>query len=154
MASTKIILLLASICVLFWFWIGLKGIISRQIKSPYLLILFFCVSIIIAIAKSYEMNTQNNAFFYVTTFEIITLAGIYLFLKLENFWEKIDNIFDEDTILSVSQKSFIGSGLIRKIISKTQMRELFANYSNRASFIDYSCNLPNDIGKQCNSFRG
>ena len=98
MASTKIILLLASICVLFWLWIGLKGIISRQIKSPYLLILFFCISIIIAIAKSYEMSTQNNAFFYVTTFEIFTLAGIYLFLKLENFWEKIDNIFDEDTI--------------------------------------------------------
>ena len=122
MASTKIILLLASICVLFWFWIGLKGIISREIKSPYLLILFFCISIIIAIAKSYEMSTQNNAFFYVTTFEIFTLAGIYLFLKLENFWEKIDNIFDEDTILSVSQKSFRGSGLIRKIISFVGIR--------------------------------
>ena len=122
MASTKIILLLASICVLFWFYIGLKGIISRQIKSPYLLILFFCVSIIIAIAKSYEMSTQNNAFFYVTSFEIITLAGIYLFLKLENFWEIIDNIFDEDAILSVSKKSFRGSVLIRKIISFVGIR--------------------------------
>ena len=122
MASTKIILLLASICVLFWFWIGLKGIISREIKSPYSLILFFCISIIIAIAKSYEMSTQNNAFFYVTSFEIITLAGIYLFLKLENFWEIIDNIFDEDAILSVSKKSFRGSVLIRKIISFVGIR--------------------------------
>ena len=63
------------------------------------------------------MSTQNNAFFYVTAFEIFTLAGIYLFLKLENFWEKIDNMFDEGAILSVSQKSFRGSGLIRKIIN-------------------------------------
>ena len=117
MASTKLILLLAAICVLFWFWVGLKGMILRQIKLPYLLILFFCINIIIAIAKSYELNTQNNAFFYVTIFEILTLAGIYLFLKSENFWEKLDNIFDEDAILSASQKSFIGSSLIRIMIS-------------------------------------
>ena len=122
MASTKIILLLSSICVLFWFWIGLKGIISREIKSPYSLILFFCISIIIAIAKSYEMSTHNNAFFYITTFEIFTLAGIYLFLKLENFWEIIDNIFDENAILSVSKKSFRGSVLIRKIINFVGIR--------------------------------
>ena len=68
------------------------------------------------------MSTQNNAFFYVTTFEIFTLAGIYLFLKLENFWELIDNIFDEDAILSVSKKSFRGSVLIRKIISFVGIR--------------------------------
>ena len=78
------------------------------------------------------MSTQNNAFFYVTTFEIFTLAGIYLFLKLENFWEKIDNIFDEDTILSVSQKSYRGSVLIRKIISFIGIRntsKIFSTFS-------------------------
>ena len=117
MTSTALPLLLASICVLFWLWIGIKGIISRKIKIPYLLVLYLCISIIFAIAKSLTIVSQTNYLStYVVFVVVFTLISVFRLWKSNKFWETIDDSFSENAVEIASESNFRGSGLLRLLI--------------------------------------
>ena len=117
MKSTALPLLLASTCVLFWLWIGIKGIISRKIKIPYLLVLYLCISIIFAVTKSLSIDTETNFLStLVVVLVVFTLITIFRFWKSNKFWETIDDSFSENAVEIASESSFRGSGVLRLLI--------------------------------------
>ena len=69
-----LMLLLGIICVLFWLWIFIKGIISRKIKLPYLWGLYFFISYIFFFSKRIITDTATD--------RTISIIGILFLLML------------------------------------------------------------------------
>ena len=121
-----LMLLLGIICVLFWLWIFIKGIISRKIKLPYLWGLYFFISYIFFFSKRIITDTATDrTISIIGILFLLMLWGIYRWWSGKMSWETIEKSWSIEALGNLSQVKGRGSGLTQYILKTFGKRNAY-----------------------------
>ena len=121
-----LILLLGIISVIFWLWIFIKGIISRQIKLPYVWGFYFSISYIFFFSKRIITDTATDRTMNIIgILFLIMLWGIYRLWSGKMSWETIEKSWNIDALDNLSQVKGKGSGLTQYIVKTFGKRNAY-----------------------------
>ena len=125
---------LASIGSLFWLWIFLKGIISRKIKLPHFLLLYYLASLIFYMIKNIPIDSPDGEEIEFVLGVVITF---FCFFGIFRFWrsgeiretvkilEAVENSFSQDSFEKGLRNAYRGrliGSLILKLFGKRNAR--------------------------------
>ena len=109
-----LIILLAIITFLFWVWIFIRGIFSREIKLPYVWSLYFLICYTFYFSKRViEETATDKTFIVLLILFVFALIGIYRWRSGKMSWETIEKSWSMDNLDDLIQKEVRGSGLIK-----------------------------------------
>ena len=125
---------LASIGSLFWLWIFLKGTISRKIKLPHFLLLYYFTSLIFFLIKNITIDSPDGKEMEFVLGVVITFFcffGIFRFWWSGKIWETVkileavENSFSQDSFAEGLRNAYRGrliGSLILKLFGKKNAR--------------------------------
>ena len=113
-----LIILLAIITFLFWVWIFIRGIFSREIKLPYVWSLYFLICYTFFFSKRViEETATDKTFIVLLILFVFALIGIYRWRSGKMSWETIEKSWSMDNLEDLIQKEVRGSGLIKFFVN-------------------------------------
>ena len=109
-----LIILLTIITFLFWVWIFIRGIFSRETKLPYVWSLYFLVCYTFYFSKRViEETATDKTFIVLLILFVFALIGIYRWRSGKMSWETIEKSWSMDNLDDLIHKEVRGSGLIK-----------------------------------------
>ena len=121
-----LILLFGMMTVLVWLWIFIKGIISRNIKLPYVWGLYFSISYTFFFSKRIITDSATDR--TLSTIGILFLFmlwGMYRMWSGKMSWETIEKSWSIDALDNLSQVKGKGSVLTKYIVKTFGKRNAY-----------------------------
>ena len=121
-----LILLFGMMTVLVWLWIFIKGIISRNIKLPYVWGLYFSCSYTFFFSKRIITDSATDrTFSIIGILFLLMLWGIYRWWSGKMSWETIEQSWSIEALDNLSQVKGKGSGLTQYIVKTFGKRNAY-----------------------------